>query len=63
MLDRRLIEEMFQTASKSDLEGAKAAASIYRKMLDMPRGQSMTVQFELGEDFAITCTSEGYDIL
>ncbi|MDD4837099.1 MAG: hypothetical protein EOM02_03175 [Synergistales bacterium] len=63
MIDRRLIEEMFCTASKSDLEGAKAAASVYRRMLDMAHGQSMTVQFEPGEDFSITCTPEGYDIL
>nr|WP_321499641.1 hypothetical protein [uncultured Dethiosulfovibrio sp.] len=63
MIDRRLIEEMFHTASSSDLEGAKVAASIYRKMLDMANGQSMTVQFEPGEDFSITCTSEGYDII
>ncbi|MCF4150815.1 hypothetical protein L2W58_03285 [Dethiosulfovibrio sp. F2B] len=62
MLDRRLIEEMRNTAGASDLEGAQAAAAVYERMLSMKEGQSMTVQFEPGEDFSIKCVPGGYDI-
>lgn len=63
VLDRRLIEEMYTTAKGSDLDGAKKAAVVYEKMLNMTVGQAVTVQFEPGEDFSIKRTVEGYEIL
>ncbi len=62
MLDRKLIEKMYETASQSNLSGAKAAAKIYEKMLKMPPGATMTVQFEAGEDFLVTCVEGGYKL-
>lgn len=62
MLDRKLIEMMYDTAHKSELEGAHSAALIYKKMLTMPVNSSMTVQFQEGEDFIVTCRPEGYEL-
>jgi len=53
---------MRNTAGASDLEGAQVAAAVYERMLSMEEGQSMTVQFEPGEDFSIKCVPGGYDI-
>lgn len=62
MLDRKLIETMYDTAVKSDLQGARSAAAIYRRMLEMPLGAQMTVQFQEGEDFVVTRREEGYEL-
>lgn len=62
MLDRKLIEMMYDTAVKSRLEGARSAAVIYRKMLDMPLDSQMTVQFQEGEDFVVTRRAGGYEL-
>jgi hypothetical protein len=62
MLDVKLIEMMYKTASQSQLEGAGAAAAIYRKMLDMPLDSQMTVQFQEGEDFIVTRCAEGFEL-
>jgi hypothetical protein len=62
MLDVKLIETMYKTASQSTLSGAAAAAAIYRKMLEMPLNSRMTVQFQEGEDFVVTRRAEGYEL-
>ncbi|PIE54043.1 MAG: hypothetical protein CSA35_08220 [Dethiosulfovibrio peptidovorans] len=62
MLDRRLIQEMYDAAQTSPLDGAQTAASVYWRMLAMAEGQSMTVQFEPGEDFSVICVSGGYEV-
>lgn len=62
MLDRKLIETMYDTAVKSDLQGARSAAAIYRRMLEMPLGAQMKVQFQEGEDFVVTRREEGYEL-
>lgn len=62
MLDRKLIEMMYDTASKSTLAGAHSAAVIYKKILDMPLDSKLTVQFQEGEDFVVTCRAEGYEL-
>lgn len=62
MLDRKLIEMMYETAAKSGLQGARSAAAVYRQMLEMPLGSQMTVRFQEGEDFIVTCREEGYKL-
>ncbi len=62
MIDRKLIEAMYQTASQSDLSGAQVAARVYEKMLAMAPGTTMTVQFQPGEDFLVTCLEGGYEL-
>ena len=53
---------MYESAAKSELEGARSAALIYRKMLDMPVGSQVTVQFQEGEDFIVTRLADGYSL-
>lgn len=62
MLDRKLIEMMYDTAVHSGHDGAREAALIYRKMLDMPMDSQMRVQFEEGETFIVTRRSGGYEL-
>ncbi|MDY2648652.1 hypothetical protein FYJ74_01120 [Pyramidobacter sp. SM-530-WT-4B] len=62
MLDRKLIEAMYDTAVKSELQGARSAAAVYRRMLEMPLGSQMTVRFQEGEDFIVTRREEGYEV-
>ncbi|RKJ79121.1 MULTISPECIES: hypothetical protein [unclassified Pyramidobacter] len=61
MLDRKLIEMMYETAAKSELQGARSAA-VYRQMLEMPLDSQMTARFQEGEDFIVTCREEGYEL-
>lgn len=62
MIDRKLIEMMYDTAAKSELQGARSAAAVYRRMLEMPLRSQMTVRFQEGEDFIVTRRKEGYEV-
>lgn len=62
MLDRKLIEMMYDTAVKSGRQGARSAAAVYRRMFEMPLGAQMSVRFLEGEDFIVTCRKEGYEL-
>ena len=62
MIDRKLIEMMYDTAATSELQGARSAAAVYRRMLEMPLRSQMTVRFQEGEDFIVTRREEGYEV-